>query len=64
MWVLFYFLNVPTLWDVCVLMQLCGAPLPFTLLELNLNQYGRRGNITYLIHLLYLIKLLLAVALS
>lgn len=59
-----YFLNVPSLWDIFFSMQLCGALPPFVLLELNLNQYGRRGTRAYLIHLLYLIKLLLAVALS
>lgn len=32
------------------------------LLELNLNQYGRMGIRAYIVHLLYLIKLLLAVA--
>lgn len=43
--------------------QLCGVLLPLALLQLNLNQYGRRGNRAYLIHLLYLIKLLLIAAL-
>lgn len=42
----------------------CTSTTPSPLLELNLNQYAHQGNRAYLIHLLYLIKLLLAVALS
>lgn len=61
--ILFYFIfNVPThvLLACSSAVHLNHSPL----LELNLNQYAHQGNRAYLIHLLYLIKLLLAVALS
>lgn len=55
-------LSTPTLWGTSFLKQLRGALPLFTLLGLNSYQYGRKGSRAHLIHLLFLIKLLLAVA--